>query len=250
VNNQTSLQTLAPEITPAQPPQTASGQEHALYSKIARFPVEVREQLNQRLHNGQSGSDILAWLNNLPSVKEILAAQFEGAAINGHNLTHWRRTGYHRWLRQKQNLIAIRELTSYAADVASAGGVARFAPAAAGIASGKIFEFLDAVDVENANPDELLKLTAAASALRKGEHDHDRVTLAKQRLRQHDLALVLQRDKQQRDKTAIGLRLLGDARAKQIEASAASYSEKIELLGSHMFGDFWEPRLLPESPAS
>ncbi len=51
------------------------------------------------------------------------------------------------------------------------------------------------------------------------------------------------RDKHQRDVIAIGLRLLGDARAKEIEAAPVDNREKIELLGQvHL------PRFLETSP--
>ncbi len=34
--------------------------------KIARLPLAVRQQLNQRLQNGELARDLLSWLNRLP----------------------------------------------------------------------------------------------------------------------------------------------------------------------------------------
>ena len=46
--------------------------------KIARLPLAVREELNSRLRNGEPGKDLVLWLNSLPAVQEVLAAQFQG----------------------------------------------------------------------------------------------------------------------------------------------------------------------------
>ena len=59
----------------------------ALTGKIARLPGEIREEINTRLYDGKSGPDILAWLNELQPVKEILAAQFDGVPVSHQNLS-------------------------------------------------------------------------------------------------------------------------------------------------------------------
>jgi len=69
--------------------------------KIARLPHPVREEINQRLHDGQPANSILDWLNNLPEVKEVLTLHFNGRPVAACNLTEWRNGGYHDWsLRQ------------------------------------------------------------------------------------------------------------------------------------------------------
>ena len=67
--------------------------------KIGRLPRAVREQLNMRLQDGQSGPAIVPWLNELPEVKEMLAREFEGNAITEQNLSDWRNSGYTQWVR-------------------------------------------------------------------------------------------------------------------------------------------------------
>ncbi|MGO8696966.1 MAG: hypothetical protein ACLQVY_04515 [Limisphaerales bacterium] len=37
--------------------------------KIARLPLAIRQQLNQRLQNGELAQDLLSWLNHLPEVQ-------------------------------------------------------------------------------------------------------------------------------------------------------------------------------------
>jgi hypothetical protein len=81
--------------------------------KIARLPREIRDQLNQRLLNGQPGQRLLAWLNALPEVQRILAADFDGSPINAPNLSHWKAGGYEEdWLTRRETLEQARELAA------------------------------------------------------------------------------------------------------------------------------------------
>src|ERR1043165_10310960 len=70
-------------------------------SKIARFPRQIREQLNQRLDSSDKTRLILAWLTSLPEVQAILAAEFAGEPVKQQNLDGWKKTGFRNWqLRQ------------------------------------------------------------------------------------------------------------------------------------------------------
>ncbi len=78
--------------------------------KIARLPLVIREQVNRRLLDGQSGRTIVEWLNGQPNVREIIAAQFQGSRHGGqkyvpfvteHNVSEWRtHGGYEDWLKK------------------------------------------------------------------------------------------------------------------------------------------------------
>ena len=232
------------EVASKQARQTKSKSEHALVGKIARLPDDIREELNLRLLNGQPSTIILPWLNNLPIVKEILAAQFTGQPIKKQNLTKWRQLGFQRWLQQRQSISSAEKLGKYAKEFTDTAG-GRFAPAAAAVASAKIFEYLDKINVEEADPNDLARLGMVSSKLLKGEQNFARLGLAHERVRQGDDRLLLTRDKHQRDVTAVGLRLLRDARAKDIEAAPISNHEKIELVGFRMFDRFWKFRPIP-----
>ena len=80
--------------------------------KIARLPREIRDQLNQRLLDGQPGQRLLAWLNSLPEVQRILAADFDGSPINAPNLSAWKTGGYQDWLVRRETLEQARELVA------------------------------------------------------------------------------------------------------------------------------------------
>jgi len=46
--------------------------------KIARVPLDVREELNRRLQNGEKGRKLILWLYQLPEVERVLAEDFGG----------------------------------------------------------------------------------------------------------------------------------------------------------------------------
>ena len=73
--------------------------------KISRLPREIREQLNQRMVGGEPGKRLVIWLNELPAVRALLAAEFDGAAINEQNLTNWKQGGFRDW-RMEQEVAA------------------------------------------------------------------------------------------------------------------------------------------------
>jgi hypothetical protein len=72
-------------------------------SKISSLPPAIREELNQRLHDGQRGKQqVLPWVNSLPEVKAILAAEFDGLPITEQNLSEWRRVYFPAWLEKRE----------------------------------------------------------------------------------------------------------------------------------------------------
>jgi len=79
------------------------------HGKIARLPRAIREQVNQRLDDGEPGAPILAWLNSLPEVQAVLTAEFNGQPIGKQNLSHWRKYGHKKWLwRQEAQTLAAK----------------------------------------------------------------------------------------------------------------------------------------------
>jgi len=70
--------------------------------KIARLPQAIRQELNHRLQDGQKGRLLIAWLNGLPEVQTVLAAEFHGQPIAEDNLSRWKSGGYRTW-QDEQN---------------------------------------------------------------------------------------------------------------------------------------------------
>jgi hypothetical protein len=79
--------------------------------KIGRLPGAIREQLNQRLADGEPARTVLVWLNALPEVQSVLAAQFAGQPVSEPNLSRWRTGGYQLWLKERERRAVVRELS-------------------------------------------------------------------------------------------------------------------------------------------
>jgi hypothetical protein len=75
-----------------------AGKKRGSKAKIERFPEPIRIAVNKRLLDGQSGRQILAWLNSRPAVRRLLAGQFGGHPVNHENLSHYRHHGFSEWL--------------------------------------------------------------------------------------------------------------------------------------------------------
>jgi hypothetical protein len=65
--------------------------------KIARLPAAIREELNQRLLDGEQGKPLVVWLNSLPRVQALLKDKFQGTPISEVNLSHWKNGGFPAW---------------------------------------------------------------------------------------------------------------------------------------------------------
>jgi hypothetical protein len=75
--------------------------------KIGRLRKALRGKINRRLQNGERARSLVAWLNSLPEVKAMIAAEFGGKPIREQNLSEWRKTGYQDWLRTQETLEAV-----------------------------------------------------------------------------------------------------------------------------------------------
>lgn len=70
--------------------------------KIARLPRDVRDELNHRLLDGESGRGLINWLNALPQVKAVLQRDFGGRPITEQNLFEWRQGGFRDWVAKME----------------------------------------------------------------------------------------------------------------------------------------------------
>ena len=85
--------------------------------KIARLPRTLRDQLNQRLHNGEPGVDLIQWLYSLPGVQASLAEHFNGVPISPQNLSEWNNGGFLDWLTTQELLEDAREFAVNTAEL-------------------------------------------------------------------------------------------------------------------------------------
>jgi hypothetical protein len=94
---------------------TSPTAHNARMGKIARLPLIIRTELNQRLRNGETGTDLLTWLNDLPEVQQVMRDHFGGVALNDANLSRWRSGGYEDWLAEERTREAAAALAQRAA---------------------------------------------------------------------------------------------------------------------------------------
>src|SRR5689334_18390557 len=87
--------------------------------KIARLPRAVRDELNRRLQDGEPGTQLVAWLNELPQVKQVLEVQFDGRPITESNLSDHKAGGHQDWLTQQEEMELARELTADGEELAA-----------------------------------------------------------------------------------------------------------------------------------
>jgi hypothetical protein len=116
------------------------------FGKIDQLPAALRHEVCERLEDGQTGAEILPWLNGLPAVKKHLATKFKGDPITDQNLSNWRTGGFQTWRARREKTQRTRELADYARTL-GADSAAVFAGGAA-IAGGMLMEALEGLDVQ------------------------------------------------------------------------------------------------------
>ena len=153
--------------------------------KIARLPQPIREQINRRLQNGEEGKQIAEWLNGLPEVIAVLAAEFDGQPISDVNLSNWKLGGYRDWEAQQEALEAVCRFGGDAAELSQAAG-GQLADQLAVCLTARIAVALQRPPADGADPAEQLRrlreLCADLVALRKGDHNAQWLRIEREKL--------------------------------------------------------------------
>jgi len=153
--------------------------------KIARLPRAVRDELNQRLDNGEPGSVILPWLNSLPEVHAVLAKHFGNRAISDQNLTEWRQGGFQTWLRHREDRFWLRCQMDTASDFLEETEQASVADCLSAPMAVILAAMIERLSGEaHVNLDDrkgLLALVRELNRLRNGDHQSQRLRLQSKR---------------------------------------------------------------------
>ena len=91
-------------------------------SKITRLPETLREELNQRLRNGEPAHIILPWLNKLPEVIALIEEHYGGNLISPQNLSDWNLGGYREWLTRQEMRESSKDFAAEAPHLTAAAG--------------------------------------------------------------------------------------------------------------------------------
>ena len=203
-------------------------------SKIGRLPFAIRNELNERIRDGVGGSEILAWLNGLPSTRKNIR-ELKSGDINAQNLTDWRSSGYRDWLEDQCQADRIRRLAEISQTLASAAG-GNAAGVGCNIATAKIMDALESADEE-----QVADLAKALVQLRAGENAAQKVALAEEKNAIQKEQLELSRAKFERDTARLFVKWAQNKDALSIATDRKlGGDEKTERLGRLMFGDLWE----------
>ena len=123
--------------------------------KIARLPAAIRDELNQRLLDGQPARRILPWLNSLPETQTVLQWHFGGHPITEQNLSAWRHGGFVEAQRRMERLDSVKQNAEWAAKYLAAAGQ-NFTQGVLALAIARVMEFLTQGDKLTAKDLELI----------------------------------------------------------------------------------------------
>jgi hypothetical protein len=108
---------------------------HRRIGKIARLPADIREQVNEMLHDGLEYNRIIDWLNEQGH-----------PGVAPKNLTNWKDGGYEDWLNHCQRLDELELKSEYAIEVAQQADPAKFQHATVNLTCLQFFEMLNRFD--------------------------------------------------------------------------------------------------------
>jgi hypothetical protein len=194
-------------------------------SKIYKLGRRLRDQVCERLIEGEDGSTILPWLNEQPEVTA------RGWTISPQNLSDWRDTGYADWQRDRTRVEHTRTMGDLAYRLAKAAGTT-MSEGALAAATGRLLEAMESME----GPD-LLKAVGALSASRGQEIAAQGLKVKQTRLRQLEDQLALERAKFERTTAELFLKFYQDKRAAEIAEGKVGKQTKIADLVQLMFGD-------------
>ena len=155
--------------------------------KIARLPLAVREELNRRLADGEVGKHLVGWLNALPEVGAVLAAEFAGREINEQNLSDWRQGGFEEWQRHQEAREWTRVLAEEAGELQAESGrmpLADRLAAPVALALGLLLRDANRLD-ETKKGAMLLEVAQQLAQLRRSNHQAERLRLETERWEEH-----------------------------------------------------------------
>ena len=147
--------------------------------KIGRLPREIREQLNQRLRDGEPGRHLVQWLNSLDATQKLLAARFGGRAITENNVSEWKNWGYRHWAERQDALAQAGEMINSAGELSTSTGGALTDHLSTLIAARYaqfVWDFEAGMDGKKAI-DRLQSLCLGVARLRRGDHNRRRLKL-------------------------------------------------------------------------
>jgi hypothetical protein len=158
--------------------------------KAQTLPLAIRERICHAILDGQTGVEILLWLNALPEVREHLAGRWKGEEISDKNFSDFKTGYFSKWLKRQHDLERQKALHEHALAIVSSSGQ-HLSSAAAALAAGKFLNAIECIGDDETPPEELLK---AINDLRAGDIAEKTLALKEKQLGQKDREIELREE--------------------------------------------------------
>jgi hypothetical protein len=154
--------------------------------KIGRLPRAIRQQLNERLADGESAKTLVSWLNGCEVVQERLAEYYDSRPITEQNLSDWKQGGFQDWLWHQQARSMARDFLLQAEELSDEVGESTLAERTTEVVALALLQLFEAALKTESGPQQrqaLLEIARELGRLRRGEHQRQRVQLLAERHR-------------------------------------------------------------------
>lgn len=212
--------------------------------KIGRLPHKIREEVCTRLLDGQTGPEVLAWLNDLPETKRLVDQSFDGEPVTPQNLSNFRLGYFRQWLARREKTEHLKTLGTFARELATSGN--DISDGAAAILSGQILEALEMAgnlavtggsdDAESDPMSGLAKMAAAITALQNARRQARKLELEARAADRKDAELALAVEKFQAQTVEKFMAWARRPEAAEILESGKPQHVQMDLLRELMFG--------------
>jgi|GEM_PF-841696 len=220
--------------------------------KIARLPARLREEVNRRLHDGETGPQILAWLNATPEAQEVCRKQFDSEPVSPQNLSAWRAGGFQKWLTDQKALERTRERAAHSRALAEASG-GNLSEGVLAQLTGELMEIIeefsllresggglrndgDEQDGEAFDPKMLAAVSKALVSVRAKELETQALALKEKQVEQSNRDLDLREAAFHMRFAETFLKFFDEEETRRIATSGAGKETKVKELVQHWFG--------------
>jgi hypothetical protein len=208
--------------------------------KIARLPARMREEVNRRLHDGETGPVILAWLNGTPEAQEVCRKQFDSEPVSPQNLSAWRGGGFQKWISEQQAISRTRDRAAHSLALAKASG-GNLSEGALAQLTGEVMEMVEEFALmreagAEIDPQLLTSINKSLVAARAKELETQALALKEKQVAQKDTELGLKQDEFELRYVAAFIEHAGNKRAYEIAAGTGPKEVKMDTLRELLFG--------------
>ncbi len=158
--------------------------------KIGRLPKCSRDQLGQRIEDGEPGQEIVKWLNGLPGVQRVVAEQFAGRPITEQNLSEWKQNGHPDWLLHEETRWSAIRLTEASDDLNEAANGHELSDRFASVLAAEMARLATTLLEKESDPEKRWQRLCAVhqelSQLRRDDHRAVRTTIKREQWK-HEL---------------------------------------------------------------